>query len=336
VTDASGETSPDKIVMGGATFEAPSMGALGTDGAGVIPFELVPGAGQVVIAEHISPTRAALQRFRRHRLAVAGLVVVIVIIAMAIAAPLLTPWDPNRIDFATGSRQPPSALHPLGTDVAGRDVWSRVLYGGRTSVMVGFGAVAIYLVIGVLLGLLAGFHGGRTDQLIMRFTDTILSIPPLLLIIVFVSVVGPSIASVIAVIALLGWPVTCRLVRGQLLVLRESEFITAARVVGVPNPEILFRHMLPNVLGPLTVVATFGVATAVLLEASLSFLGLGVRPPEASWGNLITEATSPAVLNGMWWQWVPAAVAITLMVLAVNFVGDGLRDAIDPRTVKRR
>lgn len=335
MTFADEERNPDQMVMGGATFEAPSMGALGTEGAGVIPLEHQPEGEQIILAQHISPTRAAIQRFRRHRLAVIGLIVVIVIVIMAIAAPLLTPWDPNRIDFKTGARQPPSALHPLGTDVAGRDVWARVLYGGRTSVMVGFGAVAIYLVIGVLLGLLAGFHGGRTDQLIMRFTDTILSIPPLLLIIVFVSVVGPSIGSVILVIALLGWPVTCRLVRGQLLVLRESEFITAARVVGVPNREILFRHMLPNVLGPLTVVATFGVATAVLLEASLSFLGLGVRPPEASWGNLITEATSPAVLNGMWWQWVPAAVAITLMVLGVNFVGDGMRDAIDPRTVKR-
>lgn len=326
---------PDRVVMGGATAEAPTTAAGATVGAGVVPIEALPGVSQVAIADHVSPTKAAMRRFVRHRLAVVGLVVVAVIILMAICAPLLTPWDPNRIDFATGARQPPSALHPLGTDVAGRDVWARVLYGGRTSVAVGFGAVAIYLVIGVALGLLAGFHGGRIDQGIMRFTDTILSIPPLLLIIVFVSVVGPSIGSVIAVIALLGWPITARLVRGQLLVLRESEFITAARVVGVPNRDILLRHMLPNVLGPLTVVATFGVATAVLLEASLSFLGLGVRPPEASWGNLITEATSPAVLNGMWWQWVPAAIAITLMVLGVNFVGDGLRDAIDPRTVRK-
>jgi peptide/nickel transport system permease protein len=335
VSGAGEGTGPDRVILGGATAEAPTTAAGGTEGAGVIPLEGIPLAGQVIAAEHISPGRAAFQRFLRHRLAVVGVVVVTIIIVMAIAAPLLTPWDPNRIDFSTGSRQPPSETHPLGTDVAGRDVWSRVLYGGRTSVTVGFGAVAIYLVIGVLLGLLAGFHGGRADQLIMRFTDTILSIPPLLLIIVFVSVIGPSIGSVVIVIALLGWPVTCRLVRGQLLVLRESEFITAARVIGVPDREILFRHMLPNVLGPLTVVASFGVATAVLLESSLSFLGLGVRPPEASWGNLITEATSPVVLNTMWWQWVPAAVAITLMVLGVNFVGDGLRDAIDPRTVKK-
>jgi peptide/nickel transport system permease protein len=168
----------------------------------------------------------------------------------------------------------------------------------------------------------------------MRFTDTIMAIPPLLLIIVFVAVLGPSIISVIVVIGLLGWPVTARLVRGQLLVLRESEFITAAHVIGVPDRTILFRHMLPNILGPLTVVATFGVATAVLLESSLSFLGLGVRPPEASWGNLITEAVSPVVLTTLPWQWVPAAIAITTTVLAVNFIGDGLRDAIDPRSTK--
>jgi peptide/nickel transport system permease protein len=200
---------------------------------------------------------------------------------------------------------------------------------------VGFGAVALYLVIGTLLGLAAGFYGSFVDQAIMRFTDTIMAIPPLLLIIVFVSVVGPSIGSVIVVIGLLGWPVSCRLVRGQLLVLRESEYITAARVVGVPDRVILFRHMLPNIFGPLTVVATFGVSTAILLESSLSFLGLGVRPPEASWGNLITEAASPVVLNQLPWQWMPAAAAITLMVLGVNFIGDGLRDALDPKTVKR-
>lgn len=276
-----------------------------------------------------------MRRFLRHRLAIVGVVLVVAVLVMAAIAPLLTPWAPNWIDFETGARQPPSPSHVLGTDVAGRDIWARLLYGGRTSTIVGFGAVGLYLIIGTLLGMLAGFYGGLLDQAIMRFTDTILAIPPLLLIIVFVSVVGPSIASVIVVIALLGWPVTCRLVRGQLLVLREAEFITAARVVGVPDRAILLRHMLPNILGPITVVATFGVATAVLLESSLSFLGLGVRPPEASWGNLITEAVSPVVLNQLWWQWVPAAVAITATVLGVNFIGDGLRDAIDPRTIKR-
>lgn len=309
--------------------------------AGLEPEALQPSEpwamalGPQVVIEHVSPTRAAVRRFLRHRLAIVGVFLVAAVMAMAALAPLLSPWAPNWIDFSTGARQPPSPSHLLGTDVSGRDIWSRLLYGGRTSMIVGFGAVGLYLLIGTLLGMLAGFYGGLLDQAIMRFTDTILAIPPLLLIIVFVTVVGPSIGSVILVIALLGWPVTCRLVRGQLLVLREAEFITAARVVGVPDRAILVRHMLPNTLGPLTVVATFGVATAVLLESSLSFLGLGVRPPEASWGNLITEAVSPVVLNQLWWQWMPAAVAITATVLGVNFIGDGLRDAIDPKTSKR-
>jgi peptide/nickel transport system permease protein len=308
--------------------------------AGLEPDALAPSEPWAIatahgVIEHVSPTRAAVRRFLRHRLAIVGVFLVVAIMLLATLAPLLSPWAPNWIDFSTGARQPPSATHLLGTDVAGRDIWARLLYGGRTSTIVGFGAVGLYLVIGTLLGMLAGFYGGILDQAIMRFTDTILAIPPLLLIIVFVSVVGPSIGSVIVVIALLGWPVTCRLVRGQLLVLRESEFITAARVIGVPDRSILLRHMLPNILGPITVVATFGVATAVLLESSLSFLGLGVRPPEASWGNLITEAVSPVVLNQLWWQWMPAAVAITATVLGVNFIGDGLRDAIDPKTMKR-
>ena len=296
------------------------------------PIELGLGAAQVVGYEQLSPRRAAVRRFLRHRLAIVGVVMLAIILLLALFAPLLSPWPSNFIDFDTGARHPPNAAHPLGTDVSGRDIWARVLYGGRTSTIVGFGAVALYLVIGTLLGLAAGYYGGIIDQGIMRFTDTIMAIPPLLLIIVFVSVVGPSIGSVIVVIGLLGWPVACRLVRGQLLVLREAEYIVAARVVGVPDRSILFRHMLPNILGPLTVVATFGVATAVLLESSLSFLGLGVRPPEASWGNLITEAISPVVLTRLPWQWVPAAIAITATVLAVNFIGDGLRDAIDPKS----
>ncbi len=298
--------------------------------------QLPVALGTQVLGEHVSPRRAAARRFLRYRLAIVGVIMLTIIILMAIFAPLLTPWPPNWLDLAAGARQPPSPEHLLGTDVSARDIWSRVLYGARTSMLVGFGAVTLYLVIGTLMGLAAGFYGRFIDQGIMRFTDTIMAIPPLLLIIVFVSLVGPSIVSVIVVIGLLGWPLTARLVRGQLLVLRESEFITASRVVGVPDRTILFRHMLPNILGPLTVVATFGVATAVLLEASLSFLGLGVRPPEASWGNLITEATSPVVLTQLPWQWVPAAIMITSTVLAVNFIGDGLRDAIDPRAAKDR
>jgi peptide/nickel transport system permease protein len=288
-----------------------------------------------IVVEHVSPITAARRRFFRHRLALVGLVIVTIIMLMAIFAPLLSPWNPNFVDLNRGARMPPDAAHILGTDVSARDIWARVLYGGRTTIIVGFVAVGLYLLLGTLVGLAAGFYGGVVDQVLMRITDTILAIPPLLFIIVFVSVVGPSIYSVIVVIGLLNWGPTARLVRGQILVLRESEYVTAARVVGVGDRTILFRHMLPNIFGPLTVVATFGVATAVLLESGLSFLGLGVSPPTSSWGNIITEATNPVILNDVPWQWIPPAIAITLTVLGVNFIGDGLRDALDPRTVKR-
>jgi peptide/nickel transport system permease protein len=210
------------------------------------------------------------------------------------------------------------------------------VYGTRTSLIVGFGAVALYMVIGTVLGLIAGFFGGIPDLIVMRLTEAVLSIPTLLLAIVFVSLVGPSLGSVVAVIGFLGWPATTRIVRGQLLSLREAEFITAVRVVGVRDSGIVVRHLLPNVLSPLTVVATFGVANAILLEAALSFLGLGVRPPTPSLGQMINAAQSPTVLRDLPWIWVPAGLVIALTVLAVNFVGDGLRDALDPRSGNSR
>ena len=232
---------------------------------------------------------------------------------------------------------------------------ARVATGTRTSLIVGFGAVALYVLIGTAIGLTAGFLGRvrvglnvpfpgtrrrlklliTIDQLLMRFTDTIMSIPTLLLIIVFVSVVGPSLQSVIAVIGLLGWPGTARILRGQILQLRDTEFVSAARVVGVNDWGIVVRHLLPNVVGPLTVVATFGVATAILLEATLSFLGLGVQVPEPSLGNMIFEARDSNVLKTLPWLWLPPGIVIALTVLAVNFVGDGLRDALDPRSTRR-
>jgi peptide/nickel transport system permease protein len=211
-------------------------------------------------------------------------------------------------------------------------VLARVLYGARTSLIVGLGAVALFLVIGTSLGLIAGFFGRAADVVIMRATEIVLSVPTLLLVIVFVSVVGPSLASVIAVIGLLGWPGTTRLVRGQVLSLREAEFITAARIIGATDRSIVLRHLLPNVMSPLIVIATFGVANAILLEAGLSFLGLGVKPPTASLGQMITAAMAPSVLHSLPWLWLPPGITIAVIVLAVNFVGDGLRDALDPRS----
>ncbi len=232
-------------------------------------------------------------------------------------------------------RQPPSAEHPLGGDISGRDVWARVVHGARVSLIAGFGAMAVFVTIGTAIGLLAGAFGGWLDQGLMRFTDIILAIPPLLLIIVFISIVGPGLSSVIAVIGLVFWPATARLVRGQLLSLREAEFVTAARVVGVKERHIILRHMIPNIFGPLTVVATFGVAAAILIEASLSFLGLGVRPPTPSLGDMIVPARSPTILQDLPWIWVPAGIAIAVIVMSVNWIGDGLRDALDPRANRR-
>jgi peptide/nickel transport system permease protein len=243
--------------------------------------------------------------------------------------------DPRRIDIRM-VRQPPAPGHILGTDLAGRDVWARLVHGAATSLLVGFGAVAIYTFIGTVIGLTAGFLGGGVDQVLMRFTDAVLSVPPLLLIIVFVSAVGPSLISVLAVIGLLGWPGIARLVRGQVLALREAEFVIASRVIGVGGSRLVLRHVFPNLIGPLSVAATFGVASAILLEAGISFLGLGVQPPAPSLGTMINEARSPTVLQALPWMWVPAGLMIAATVLAVNFVGDGLRDALDPRAERGR
>lgn len=288
---------------------------------------------QIALVAHESLTRQALRRFLRHRLATIGVLILVIIFAVAILLPILTPLDQLTTDYGA-IRQPPGPGHVLGADLSGRDVWARVVHGTRISLLVGFGAVALYITIGTTLGLIAGFAGGVADQLIMRATDTLLAIPLILLCIVFISVVGPGLVSVIAVIGLLGWPQTTRLVRGQLLSLREAEFITASRTVGVRDRAIVVSHLLPNILGPLTVVATIGVAQAILLEASLSFLGLGVRPPVPSLGEMINAARAPSTLQGMPWVWAPPGAVIALLVLAVNFIGDGIRDALDPRSMR--
>lgn len=292
-----------------------------------------PVPAQIAIAEHETLLRQAMRRFLRHRLAILGLIVLVAIALFAIFAPFVLP-NPYKTDLRAIDK-PPSAAHLLGTDRSGRDVLARIATGARTSLIVGFGAVAVYVAIGTLIGLIAGFFGGWIDMVLMRLVDTVLSIPTLLLIIVFVSVVGPSLFSVIAIIGLLGWPPTARIVRGQVLALREAEFVTAARVVGLGDTKILRNHLVPNIVGPLTVIATFGVATAILLEAGLSFLGLGVQAPEPSLGNMILEARDSNVLKTLPWVWLPPGILISVTVLAVNFVGDGLRDALDPRSTRR-
>lgn len=279
-----------------------------------------------------SMARRTLRRFVRYRPAIFGAIVLVLLIAAAVFAPSLAGHDPYYQDYAH-LKTPPSAEHLLGTDGLGRDVWARLIYATRVSLSVGLVAVIIYTVIGTTLGAIAGYYGGTVDAIIMRLTDIVMSFPLLIIIITVVALVGPSLANIMAVIGLLSWPSICRLVRGQFLSLREQEFIAAARCLGIPSGRMILRHLLPNCVGPITVSATFGIASSILTEASLSFLGLGVPPPEASWGQMLTDAQKLSILSGMPWLWVPPGVMIALTVLCVNFVGDGLRDALDPRMI---
>ena len=290
--------------------------------------QLLPPTPQMSAEESMG--RRIFRRFVRYRPAVFGSVVVFVLIVVALAAPMIAGQDPFYQNYSL-LKQPPGAGHFLGTDPLGRDVWARLVYATRVSLSVGLVAVAIYTVIGTLLGAVAGYYGGALDNVIMRPTDIVMCFPTLIIIITVVALIGPSLYNIMIVIGLISWPSIGRLVRGQFLALREQEFITAARCVGVPNGRIIWRHMLPNCVGPITVAATFGIASAILTEASLSFLGLGVPPPQPSWGQMLTDAQKLSILAGMPWLWVPPGIMIALTVLCVNFVGDGLRDALDPR-----
>jgi len=276
-------------------------------------------------------SRRVLRRFMRHRLAVFGATVMLLLVLMAVFAPFIARQDPYFQDYSA-LKQPPSREHLLGTDALGRDMWARIVYATRVSLSVGLVAVAIYTLIGTVLGAAAGYYGGTVDALIMRFTDVVMCFPMLIIIITVVAMIGPSLFNIMAVIGLIAWPSICRLVRGQFLTLREQEFVTAARCLGVSPGRIIRSHLLPNCVGPITVAATFGMAGAILTEASLSFLGLGVPPPVPSWGQMLTEAQKLSILAGMPWLWIPPGLMIALLVLSVNFVGDGLRDALDPQS----
>lgn len=275
--------------------------------------------------------KKVLQRFLHHRLAVASALFLLLLLLLSFPlAPVLTPADPDRIDLKAIGKAP-SLAHPLGTDMTGRDLWSRLVYGGRVSLSVGVVAVSIYVTLGVLLGSLAGFYGGRVDGWIMRFTEVVMAFPTLIILITIVAIVGPGLFNSMIAIGLIGWTGIARLVRGQILSIREMDFVTAARAVGAPQSRILAQHVLPNVIAPIVVAATFGIAGAILTEAGLSFLGLGIKPPTPSWGNMINEAQQLTIIEGKPWIWLGPGLMITLAVLAINFIGDGLRDALDPR-----
>jgi peptide/nickel transport system permease protein len=273
------------------------------------------------------------RRFSRHRLAVVGSVILLVLIVAALAAPIVSPYPPHQIDVKA-LKKPPSVTHLLGTDGAGRDVLSRIIYGARISLSVGLVAAGIAIAIGTILGLISGYYGGGFDFWIMRLTDVVMTVPTLIIIITVVAAIGPGIYNVMVVLGIFGWPGTCRLVRGETLSLREREFTTAARCLGIPRSRIVFRHILPNVVAPIIVAGTFFVASAILTEAALSFLGIGVQIPTATWGNMLTEAQSLTTLEQMPWLWIPPGLMITITVLSINFLGDALRDALDPRLTR--
>lgn len=270
------------------------------------------------------------RRFRRNKLAMAGLVILVLFVLSAIFAPFLTPYDPNRANLRERN-QPPSKEHPFGTDDMGRDILARTLYGGRISLSVGLVSVGISLSIGVVLGAIAGYFGGFVDTLIMRLADIFYSFPFLILAITISAIFGPSIYNTMIILGVLSWPGPARLLRAEFLKLKTTDFVAAATALGARPGRIMFRHILPNAFSPLLVSTTLQVASSILSEAGLSFLGLGVPPPAPSWGNMLNRARPLHVLAGMPWMWVAPGIAIFIVVLSINFVGDGLRDAFDPK-----
>jgi peptide/nickel transport system permease protein len=275
----------------------------------------------------------AARHFRRNRLAIAGMLVMILLYVVTLVTPLVAPYDPAaQGDIVLSRYLAPSWQHLMGTDKFGRDIFSRVLYGARISLTIGMVSVAISVVLGTAVGAVAGYFGRWTDALLMRFTDLMLSFPRLVLLIVVIALfndVGNPLWLVIIVLGLTGWMSVARIVRGEVLSLREREFVQAARVLGMSDKRIILRHIIPNTLAPVIVYATLGIGNTILTEAALSFLGLGVQPPTASWGNMISDGREALITA--WWIATFPGLAIVLTVTAFNLLGDGLRDALDPR-----
>lgn len=273
-----------------------------------------------------------MRRFLGNFAFTAGALLTIALILVAIAAPLLAPFDPNAQDTIR-RLEPPSREHPLGLDDLGRDVLSRILFGARVSLRVGFSVVFIAAAVGIALGSIAGYFGGAADVTIMRICDILLAFPGILLAIAMVAVLGPSLNNVILALATIGWVGYARLVRGQVLKVREMEYVTAAKALGARSPRVIVLHVLPNVINPVIVMATLGLAGAILSEAALSFLGLGVQPPTPSWGAMLTSGRQYLGLANH--LAIYPGIAIMLAVMGLNFLGDGLIDALDPKYRKR-
>lgn len=295
-----------------------------------------PSAPAVGLLTKSPPARGLMRdtfrKMRKNPGAMIGLAVLILIILAAVFAPVIAPHDPVLQD-SQAIRKAPSMHHWFGTDTFGRDVFSRVLYGGRNSLPVGLIAVGIAALFGVTAGLTAGYYGGWVDSLIMRLVDIMLAFPGILLAMALVAILGTSFVNLMMAVGIAAIPEYTRVVRGQVLSTRETEYVTAARVAGAKNSALMLKHILPNVLPPIIVLATLGIAGAIILGSTLSFLGLGIQPPTAEWGNMMSDGRT--MMRHFWWVSFFPGLAIMLTVLAINLVGDGLRDALDPRLNNR-
>lgn len=274
-----------------------------------------------------TPAQIIWGKFRRHRIALVAAGVLLFMLAACLAAPWIAPYEFDAIDLRN-TRRPPTFEHMMGTDDLGRDLLTRVLYGGRISLTVGIFAALVSTTIGSIMGAVAGFYGGRTDNTLMRLTDIAIAIPSLPLLIVISSYTRASVVVIILIIGLLSWMTTARVVRGSVHAVKRQDYVVAARMLGCSNFTIIFRHIIPNVMGPIIVGATLGVGAAIIAESSLSFLGLGILPPTPTWGNMLMD--SQATMATKPWLTIFPGLAILLTVLCINFVGEGLHDALDP------
>ena len=303
------------------------------------------GTASQIRRESLTVRQLVWRRFRRHKMAMAGAVMLFLLILYSFGGALFfTEEYANHTDTSL-RLQPPSREHPFGTDTVGRDILARTIYGGQISLLIGLSAVVISIAVGVLVGALSGYYGGLTDSLLMRFTEAMFTIPQLFLLLVMakflagkvptIQLLGRSFSgSVVVIIGIIGitsWMYLARIVRADILSLKEREFIVAAHTIGTRNGAIIIRHILPNAMAPIIVAATLGVAAAILSEAYISFLGLGVQPPTATWGNMLEGAYN--YIDSAPWLWIFPGSLIVLTVLSINFLGDGLRDALDPTTI---
>lgn len=287
------------------------------------------GRGEIS-QEHISVSRLTIKRFLRDRWAMTGSIIVLCIILVVLLAPVLCKYAPETIDN-TMIRQAPNAEHILGTDDFGRDIFSRLIYGGRVSMAVAISATVLQLFLGILLGSLAGYFGNWVDSLIMRIADVFMCFPFYIIAVCLAAILGPGLWNTIIILGFLGWPSLCRLVRAEILSIKENDYVMAAKSLGLSSSEIMFRHILPNVLSPVIVSATLSVAGAIMSEASLSYLNLGVKIPQPSWGNMLSAAQSMNTLINEWWRWIPPGLCIVVVILSINYIGEGLRKAMTPK-----